>query len=119
MALRADKLSSKGAECAHTLLPHWYRRWAMYSGDWGDYFRWPSRGEGWSAWAWLLLVPKVLLAIVAWVVVIGVILAAVSAPAAATALLAYVVGLSGAPAAILVTGVSLVTLYFAADLLDL
>jgi hypothetical protein len=88
-------------------------------GYWGDYFRWPSRGEGWSAWAWLLLLPKLALAAVVWVVAICAILVVVFAPAAAVALLGDTVGLPGV-LTILATGAAFVaTLYFAADLLDL
>jgi len=59
--------------------------------EWGAYFRWPSRGERWSPLAWLLLVPKLVLAAVAWVAVVGLILAAVFLPGAGVALLAEVV----------------------------
>jgi len=91
----------------------------MASTDWGDYFRWPSRGQSWSLWAWLLLLPKLALAAAVWVIVIAVILAAVFAPATATALLGDTVGLPGLLSAIATVGVFVVTLYFVGDLLDL
>lgn len=98
---------------------HWYGRRAMDSGDWSAYLRWPSRGESWSPWAWLLLLPKLALAGVAWVIGTVAVLAAVLAPAAATALLADVLGLPVVLAVIAVGAVFVATLYFAADLLDL
>lgn len=91
----------------------------MASSSWGDYFRWPSRGPGWSAWAWLLLLPKLALAAALWVVAIAAILACVFAPATAVALLGDTVGLPGVLTIVATGAVFLTTLYFAADLLDL
>lgn len=91
----------------------------MGSADWADYFRWPSRGEGWSAWAWLLLLPKLVLAAVVWLVVIAVILAVLFAPATAVALLGETVGLPVVLTIVATGAVFLTTLYFVADLLDL
>jgi hypothetical protein len=91
----------------------------MDSADWGAFLRWPSRGRGWSAWAWLLLLPKLALAAVAWVVVIAAILVVVFAPAAAVALLGDTLGLPGLVTVIAAGAAFVVTLYFAGDLLDL
>lgn len=87
--------------------------------EWGDYFRWPSRGESWSALAWLLLVPKLALAGVAWLIGIVAVLAAIFLPATATALLVDAVGFPAVAAVLAVGAVFVATLYFAADLLDL
>ena len=102
-----------------TLCPRWYGRLAMDSGDWGAYLRWPSRGQSWSPWAWLLLVPKLALAGVAWAAGTVAILAAIFAPAVAVALLADTVGLPTVATVIATGAAFVVTLYFAADLLDL
>jgi hypothetical protein len=91
----------------------------MGSSSWGDYFRWPSRGEGWSAWAWLLLLPKLALAAAVWVVAIAAILVVVFAPATAVALLGDTVGLPVLLTIVATFAVFAATLYFAADLLDL
>lgn len=91
----------------------------MASDSWDAYFRWPSPGRAWSGWAWLLLLPKLALAAVAWLVVIALILVGVFAPAAAVALLGDTLGLPGVLTAIATVTAFVVTLYFAADLLDL
>lgn len=91
----------------------------MDSADWGTFLRWPSRGESWSLWAWVLLVPKLALAGAAWILGTVGILIAVFAPATAAGLLGDMVGLPVVLMVVAVLGVFLVTLYFAADLLDL
>ncbi len=118
MALRLYKIRPKGGRvCPHC--PWAAGTVAPMDSDWSGYLRWPSRGESWSPWAWLLLVPKLALAGAAWVVGTVLILAAVFAPAAATALLVDTVSLPTVPAVAAVGAVFLATLYFAADLLDL
>ena len=90
--------------------------------EWGAYFRWPSRGENWSPLAWLLLVPKLVFAAVAWLVCIGLILAVLFAPVAGVAVFAEAVFGGTAFAwlsAVAVVATFLAVLAFLADRLDL